>query len=504
MSYQRLEARFLRLSHLYHVEAFASWDEAVMMPPAAGPGRSEAIATLRQLIHEQLIAKDMGDLFDTAGQESLSEWQSANLREMRRSWRRAVALPKELVTAASRAESQCEQAWRQQRANNDWLGHRPFLEEVVSLKRESAHALADAQNSDTYDSLLDIYEPDIRSSQIDILFAQVKSFLPDLIKKTVEIQRARTVKIPRAIFSEKLQQELATRLMKQVGFDFSAGRLDTTHHPFCGGVPTDVRVTTRYNEREFVSGMMAVLHETGHAKYEQNLPKQWIHQPVGGARSTSIHESQSLLMEMQVCRGRDFLIYLSSVLAKINAPGGRNDQEVFTPDNLFKLLTKVNPGLIRVAADELTYPAHIILRYDIEKQLFENKISVADIPELWDIKMQELLGLPTKNNYKNGCMQDVHWASGHFGYFPTYMLGAMDAAQMYAAALSTNPEIPRCIEQGDFSILDSWLRDNIWSQASLHSVEKLLQFATGNERQITSYKNHLENRYLTNKEITGK
>ena len=496
MSYQQLEEHFLRLSHLSHINAMVSWDEAVMMPPAAGPDRGEAIETLRQLIHEQLIAEDMGDLFENATQEPLSDWQSANLREMRRSWRRAVAIPKDLVAAGSRAESLCEQAWRQQRMENNWSGHRPLLEEVVNLKRQTASALADVLNVDIFEALLDIYEPDIPRSELDALFEQVKIFLPDLIMKSVEIQRSRRIKTTQGPFSEQQQQELAMVLMKQVGFNFDAGRLDTTHHPFCGGVPTDVRVTTRYNEQEFVSGMMVVLHETGHAKYEQNLPRKWIHQPVGTARSTSIHESQSLLMEMQICRSREFMNYLSSLLSSMNLLSSHDDHEVIAPDNLFAMLTKVNPGLIRVEADELSYPAHIILRYEIEKPLIEKKISVSDIPELWDLKMQEMLGLTTKDNYKDGCMQDVHWASGHFGYFPTYILGAMDAAQIYAAALYAHPEVPAYIERGDFSVLDSWLRDHIWSQASLRSIENLLLFATGSKRNITPYRNHLELRYL--------
>jgi carboxypeptidase Taq len=309
MSYRALEQHQRKISHLRHVEAIAGWDEAAVMPVGGGEARAEAMATLRGIIHERATEPSLAELFERAEAEKgrLEPWQAANLRELRREWVRATALPQDLVEASSRADSKSEQAWRALRAKNDWATFAPILSEVVALKREVGAALAARLGFDPYDALLDGYEPGARRERIAPLFARLRAFLPPLIERVLERQAREPVLEPRGPFAIDRQKWLGLELMKRVGFDFEHGRLDVSHHPFCGGVPEDVRITTRYDVADFAKSLMGVLHETGHAKYEQNLPREWLSQPVGAARGMSLHESQSLLLEMQVCRSRPFL-----------------------------------------------------------------------------------------------------------------------------------------------------------------------------------------------------
>ena len=468
------------------------------MPAGGGEARAEAMATLRGLIHERANDARLGDWFAAADAKAseLDVWQAANLREMRREWTRATAIPQDLVEAASRAETKSEQAWRSLRAANDWQAFVPYLNEVVTLKRRVAEALAARLGLGVYDALLDGFEPSARSASFAPLFARLRAFLPDFIQATLERQRSQQVLPVTGPFAVERQKWLGLELMKRVGFDFNRGRLDSSHHPFCGGVPQDVRITTRYDGADFQKSLMGVLHETGHAKYEQNLPRDWLDQPVGTARGMSVHESQSLLLEMQVCRSRAFLGFAAPLIAEAFPEAAAREPSAFTADNLFRLATRVTPSYIRVDADEVTYPCHVVLRFEIEKPLIEGTLRVEDIPEAWDSGMRELLGLSTANNFRDGCMQDVHWAAGLFGYFPTYTLGALTAAQLFQAARRALPDVAARIEAGEFAPLDAWLRENVWSQGSLLDTNALLTRATGSVLDTRAFEQHLRERYL--------
>jgi carboxypeptidase Taq len=500
MSFSQLEAQFRRIAHLEHVSAILAWDEAVMMPEAAGHARADAMSALGVVVHEHLTAPQLNDWLAEAEHEGssgkLGPAQRANLREMKRRLRRASALPSKLVEASARAQLRCEQAWRKQRANNDWDGFAPLLSEVVKLKREAAAALGQALQTQPYDALLDEFEPYASSADIDRWFAELRGFLPGLIDRVIEHQRGQSFEVPEGPFPQAAQEALGRKLMEVVGFDMQRGRLDMSHHPFCGGVPTDVRVTTRYEEHDFSSGLLGILHETGHAKYEQGRPLAYLDQPVGQARGMSMHEGNSLLQEMQISRGREFLRFAAPHIAQAFPEAVRAQPAAYTPENLARVFTRVARSKIRVGADEVTYPCHILLRYDLERDLISGKLEVADIPEAWDAGMRELLQLSTKDDYRDGCMQDVHWPAGAFGYFPTYTLGAMTAAQLYAAAVRVHPAIPNQIEQGNFTMINAWLKDSIWSKASLLTTQELMQEATGKPLDPTDFKRHLERRYL--------
>jgi carboxypeptidase Taq len=298
-------------------------------------------------------------------------------------------------------------------------------------------------------------------------------------------------------FPLSAQRALVEGLMRSVGFDTARGRLDVSHHPFCGGAPSDVRITTRYDERNFTQSLLGVLHESGHAKYEQGLPARLSGQPAGAARGMAMHEGQSLLSEMQVSRGRAFLRFLAPRLAVAFPEAVAKNPAAYAAENLYRLFTRVKRSKIRVDADEVTYPSHIMVRYDIERALMAGEIEVRHMPELWDQGMRALLSISTAGDDCNGCMQDVHWPSGAFGYFPTYTLGAMTAAQLFAAAKRALPTLETDIEAGRFEALNAFLRERIWSRASLLSGDALMQSATGETLNPSYFEAHLRARYLS-------
>jgi carboxypeptidase Taq len=284
---------------------------------------------------------------------------------------------------------------------------------------------------------------------------------------------------------------MCIELMRQVGFDFDRGRLDVSLHPFCGGTPDDIRITTRYDENDFAASLMGVLHETGHALYEAGLPERWRHQPVGRARGMAVHESQSLLLEMQACRSRAFLGHIAPLIRETFGRDGPS----WSADNLYRHYARVSPGFIRVSADEVCYPSHVILRHRLERALVTGDLEVADLPGAWSEGMRELLGLEPPD-HRHGCLQDVHWFDGVFGYFPAYTLGAVMAAQLYRSAVASHPEIPVGIARGDFAHLVMFLRSHIHSRAALLEPADLVTSATGGPLILDSYLAHLQERYI--------
>ncbi|MFQ5766247.1 MAG: carboxypeptidase M32, partial [Rhodospirillales bacterium] len=486
-----------RLAALGEAEAVLHWDLAAIMPRGGAEARSEQLAELKAVRHGLLTAPETEDLLDAAeaapgGNGGLDAWQRANLREMRRRWVKASALTEDLVVALSKAELASETVWRTARPAADFAAVRPYLEEVLRLVREAAQAKAERLGLGLYDALLDDYEPDGRSADIDRVFAALEDSLPGFLADVLDAQAARPAVIaPEGPFPEDRQKALGVRMMEAFGFDFDHGRLDVSLHPFCGGTPDDVRITTRYDEADFTSGLMAVLHETGHALYERGLPKPWRRQPVGKALGMSMHEGQSLLVEMQVCRSEAFCRYAAPIMRETFGADG----PAWAPDNLYRLYTRVTPDFIRVDADEVTYPAHVILRYRLEKAMVEGAMTVADLPAAWNEGMERLLGL-TPPTDREGCLQDLHWFDGAWGYFPTYTLGAITAAQLFAAAKKAEPAVEPGIEKGDFAPLIQWLGTHVHAKGSLTPARDLLADVTGKPLEPSFYIEHLRARYL--------
>ena len=497
-AYAGLEAAFRRIGALADTLGILDWDQATVMPEGSAPARADQIAMLSVLRHELLTSPAIGEGLDAADSELAAasgpdaDWQRANLREMRRDYLHATAVPADLVEAKARADAACEMRWRTARRDNDYAGLMPSLGDVLRLARESAAAKAAALDLTPYDALLDSHEPGARSADVDVLFDDLAAFLPDFLARVLDAQAAQPAPaLPDGPFPVETQRALGVELMQAVGFDFTRGRLDISHHPFCGGATGDVRITTRYDEADFTSSLMGVLHETGHAMYELGLPADWRDQPVGKALGMAIHESQSLLVEMQVCRSRPFLEYAAPRMrAAFGAAGA-----AWGVDNLHRLYTRVEPGFIRVDADEVTYPAHVILRYRLERALIAGDLTLADLPGAWADGMRELLGIVPPDD-RLGCLQDIHWPSGAFGYFPTYTMGAVAAAQLYAAAQRDEPGLADAIARGDFAPLMRWLRTHVHGQGARLSAGELLTQVTGEPLNPAIFKAHLEARYL--------
>ena len=490
-AYQELGRHWTRLHRFGHLYSMASWDRAAMMPPKGSQARAEALAEMDALLHRLRTEPRLADLISQAEHESLDDAARANLREIRRDWKSANALPPDLVEAKSLAASRCEHAWRLQRPAGDWSGFLGNFRDVLRLAREESKYLADSSGLSPYDALMDQFEPGMTSAEVSRIFGDLQGWLPGLVHAVREKQANDPVIEPAGPFPIAAQRSLSLDVMALLAFDFDAGRLDESAHPFSGGVPEDTRITTRYREDDFVQSLMGTIHETGHARYEQNLPRESLGQPVARARSMAIHESQSLSFEMQLARSAGFVGLIAPLLRK--HLGG---QAAFETGNLQRLLTRVEPGLIRVDADELSYPAHVILRYGIEKRLIEGEIEAEDIPGLWDVGMAALLGVDTRGDFRNGCMQDVHWSAGLFGYFPCYTLGAMYAAQWFATARRATSDLDDRIARGDLEPVFDWLRANIWRQASRWTTGELALRASGETLNPIHFRRHLETRYL--------
>ena len=492
-AYAEFERRFHRWSALKDGRAVLDWDTAVMMPDGGAEARAEQMAALDVVCHGILADPSLAELLARAADSAtdLDPWQQANLQEMRRLWIHATALAPDLVEALAKAVGRCETVWRKARPAADFALVRPELETLLGLVRQAAAAKAEKLGCSSYEALIDEFEPGMRVAEIDRLFAGL-SFLPALREAALAKQAKRPAPIREpGPFPLAAQQALGRKLMGIVGFDFHHGRFDVSLHPFCGGVQDDVRITTRYREDDFVPALMGTLHETGHAMYERGRPAAWHYQPVGYARGMALHESQSLLIEMQVCRSREFLGFLSPLLHE--AFGG--DPAAWSPENLQRLYARVEPGFIRVDADEVCYPSHVILRYRLEKALIAGDLDLADLPGAWNGGMKELLGIVPPDD-RLGCLQDIHWFVGAWGYFPTYTLGAMTAAQLYDAAKRAMPEIPAAVAGGDFKPLMGWLSEHVHGQGSRWSSVELVTRASGKPLDPAIFQAHLERRYL--------
>lgn len=493
-AYLALKSRFHRLAAIQGAQAVLHWDRATMMPEGGALARAEQQAALALVAHEMLTSQELADL--VAGAEetasTLADWDRANLREMARMRAHATATPVDLVEKLSHQKSETEMIWRRARAANDYASLAPALDKLIALVREQAAAKADAFGLDPYDALLDGYDPGRRAAEIDRLFDEMESFLPGLLAEVVAAQKASPAALPIAgPFPIALQERLGREVMGVLGFDFHHGRLDVSHHPFTGGVPEDSRITTRYDEADFTESLMAVIHETGHSLYERGLPAHWRGQPVGRSRGMTIHESQSLLFEMQAGRSSSFIAFLGPRLKAIFGGDGPS----WSPENLLRHYRKVGPSLIRVQADEVTYPLHVILRYRLERAMIAGDLDAADLPAAWNDGMERRLGIRPPDD-ASGCMQDIHWPSGSFGYFPTYTLGALAAAQLFQAACKAAPALEEALGKGDFSVLLQWVRMNVHGRGSSLMPDEIVREATGEALGTVAFKRHIEARYL--------
>lgn len=495
--YQVLCERFQRIASVEHALTLLGWDQAVMMPPGGAASRATAMADLGGMSHEMLLAEDMAKLLDEAEAQAgdLSPQERANLVEMRREWRDAACLPKQWVIDNTLATQRCEHAWREQRKNNDWSGLAENLKGVVQLARAQAQYRQEAMGRERfptpYDALLSLYANGDSSALVGEVFTTLKAELPTLIDRIIERQNQQPSVSLQGPFDLDKQAQLGRKVTRMIGFDFEAGRLDVSAHPFSTGVPGDQRITTRYDADNLLEALLGTIHETGHASYEAGLPSDWRTQPAGRSRNMSIHESQSLFFEKQVALSPAFAHCLSPMLQTLFG-----DNVAFAPEALCRAMQRVEKGLIRTSADEATYPLHVVLRFEIERDLINGDIEVEDIPALWHQGMQAYLGLETQGNDRDGCMQDIHWPSGGFGYFPTYTLGAVNAAQLMHTLRQQVSDIDEQIQAGEFAQIRQWLGKHVWQRASFTDSQTLMREATGEGTHARFLIDHLQRRYM--------
>lgn len=478
-AYVELIRRSKELGVLNSCAAVLGWDQQTYMPRNGASLRGEQMALLAALAHQKFTDPKVGELLAAVeGSELVRDPvtdAAANVRELRRSYDRATKLPQSLVEELARVTTEAQQAWEQAKKANDFPTFRPWLEKVVALKRQEADAVG--YTGHRYNALIEEYEPGTTVAELLTLFADLTRDLAPLVRAIAESPKTPDRSLLQREFPIERQKVFAEAAAVAFGFDFRAGRLDTTTHPFCSGFgPGDCRITTRYNPRFFSEAFFGVLHETGHALYEQNLPAEHFGTPIGSACSFGIHESQSRLWENQVGRSRPFWEHFFPRL-KQTFPGTLADVSL---EAFFFAINDVRPSLIRVEADEATYNLHIALRFELELALLSGDLTVVDLPGAWNERFKALLGLDVPDNAR-GCLQDIHWSFGGIGYFPTYTLGNLYAAQLMAAARRDlgDAELFGDFRRGEFGRLKDWLMQRIHKHGQRFRAGELCRRATG-------------------------
>jgi carboxypeptidase Taq len=492
-AYDELIRRSREAAVLESVGSVLGWDEPTYMPRQGSRFRGEQMALVARLGHEMRTAPVIGELLAQVESSDLvrdgGADAAANVRELRRAYDRAVKLPAALVEELARVTTQAQQVWRDARKANHFAAFRPSLEQIVRLVREKAQAIG--YRATPYDALLDEYEPGATTAEITELFAALRAELVALVAAiTASGKRPRRDVLERDYPVDR-QRFFGESAAAAIGFDFEAGRLDESAHPFCSGLgPGDCRITTRYNARRFNESFFGTLHEAGHGLYEQGLPAAHHGTPLGTFASLGIHESQSRLWENQVGRGRPFWEHFFP-RARQTFPAALRD--VARDDWLFAV-NDVQPSFIRVEADEATYNLHILLRFELEQALVSGELAPADVPGSWNEKFEQMLGLvPGSDN--QGCLQDIHWSFGGLGYFPTYTLGNLYAAQFMARARHDLPGLDDDFRRGDFGRLKGWLNEKVHAEGMRYRAGDLCRRVTGEPLRHRPLVEYLRGKY---------
>ncbi|MBN2561374.1 MAG: carboxypeptidase M32 [Phycisphaerae bacterium] len=488
-TYDTFIAAVREIGQLGTIESLLDWDSETYMPPNGLAIRAEQLALLASLAHQRLADPRLADLLSRLDGTVADAVQLTNVREMRRLHDRAVKIPDEIVRRIARVTTIAKDVWAKAREKSNFPRFAPHLAELLDLKRQVADLIG--HDGDRYDPLLDEFEPGARTADIAELFASLREPLSAFARQLTESKRQPDVSLLHRRFPKEAQRRLARRLAEAIGFDFSSGRVDVSTHPFCSGAgPGDVRFTTRYCEDFFNAAIFGVLHEAGHGLYEQGLDSKHLFTPMGQAVSLGIHESQSRMWENLVGRSRAFweLFYPECQREFAGALGG------VSMDDFYSAINAVGPSPIRVEADEVTYNLHIILRFELERAMIDGSLAVEDIPEAWNAKMRDLLGI-TPDNDAEGCLQDIHWSHGTFGYFPTYALGNLYAAQFYAAAERAIPDMTDRLRRGDLATLLEWLRANIHRHGERYRANELVREVTGEPLSIEPFVRYIRAKY---------
>ncbi|NOT01962.1 MAG: carboxypeptidase M32 [Phycisphaerales bacterium] len=487
--YEQLRTRIREIGQLSAVEAMLEWDQETYMPRNGLSARAEQLALVAQLAHERRTSQEVGELLAQLDGNIQDEAAATNVRETRRNYERATRVPAELVGRIARVAAGAREAWKSAREASQFSLFAPHLTELLELKREVADRIGFVEHR--YDALLDEYEPGATRSRIAGVFDGLRRPLIELTRRLGEARVQPDPSILERHYPAEAQSRFARMLAETIGFDFKSGRLDISVHPFCSGTsPGDVRLTTRFNERSFSSGIFGVLHEAGHGLYEQGLDPEHSFTPRGLAVSLGIHESQSLMWECMIGKSHVFWEHFYPQCQQTFPEALKS-----VPLNAFVAAANaVRPSFIRVEADEVTYSLHIILRFELESAMIEGSLDVDDIPEAWNAKFESLLGIRPETD-KDGCLQDIHWSTGTFGYFPTYSLGKLNAAQFFAAARSAMPDMDERIRRGEFATLREWLRENVHCHGQRYRADELVRRVTGQSLSSEPFLKYVRNKY---------
>ncbi len=487
-AYEQLVRHQEKIALLQSCNALLSWDQETYLPPKGVAYRAQQRAALSEQVHALKTSDAVGTWLEACESDGDTE-EAANVRWWRHAFDRAQRIPPKLVGEFEEATSLAVAAWQDAKGKSDYQLFKPHLQTIVDYNRRMADLWG--YEDSPYDALLEEYERGARSAHLSEMFGQLKAPLVDLVKKATDDAQGPPARDIRGDFPTEAQQAFNFEVCQALGFDFEGGRIDTAAHPFCSRLaPDDTRLTTRYDPEDFTSSFFGVLHETGHGLYEQGLSQEKHALPSGSAVSLGIHESQSRLWENQVGRSRAFWEHWLPVAQKHFAA-----LEDWTPEEITRAVNRAERSFIRVEADEVTYDLHIILRFEVERQLIKGSLAVNDVPEVWNTTFHELTGLHV-NDDAQGCLQDIHWSLGALGYFPTYSLGNLNAAQLFAAALDQEPSLARDLEEADYSSLRNWLRGNIFAHGCRYLPNELMERATGRATEPEPYLAHLRSRYL--------
>jgi carboxypeptidase Taq len=494
-TYRLLTSELRELALFSSSASVLGWDQETMMPPRAGELRAEQFAALGGLVHQRHTRAEVGDWLAAceADDHLLTDLRiAANLREIRREYDREVRLPESLVREIASTTALAQQAWRQARESSDFAAFAPWLEKVFHLSRQRADCLRAGTDSTRYDVLMDQFEPGAKAVELEEVFRDLRLRLTPLIAEIAAATPAEPPRTQIGAIPVAAQEAFNRDVAKRMGFDFDAGRLDISTHPFCEGIgPGDTRLTTRYREDDFTDALSSTMHEAGHGLYEQGLPKDaHFGEPLAEATSLGIHESQSRLWENLVGRSRAFWRWVQPrAAAAFGAPLAG-----VSADDLFRAVNQLRPNLIRVDSDEVTYNLHIMLRFDLERALLEGGLAVADLPGVWNERIRSDLGLEVPDD-RAGCLQDIHWSMGAIGYFPTYTLGNLYAAQFWSAAAREMPELDEEVERGEFGWLREWLRRNIHVFGRQFTASQLCMRATGEQLSADHFLRYVEGKF---------
>ncbi len=488
-TYPSLLAQLRDIGKLDAIDALLEWDQDTYMPSKGVNVRAETSAFVAALRHERWTSNAMADAIAHAKTNS-DPIRETNLREAQRTHERALRIPSRLVEAIARTSAKAKDAWAAARRASDFARFAPHLSELVALKREEAEAIG--YDDDPYDALMDTYEPGASTRQVSAVFAELRDRLAPLVQELANAPQQPDFGITKRCCPQSGQARLCREVAGELGFDFDAGRLDVSVHPFCTSIGSgeDVRITTRYDEHYFPAAVFGVMHEVGHGLYEQGLDREHAFTPMGRYCSLGIHESQSRLWENLVGRSRAFW---ETRYQRFRPILGDAFEDV-PLDAFYGAINTVAPSLIRVEADEVTYNLHIIVRFELERDILNQRLDVTDIPAAWNAKMADLVGV-TPTNDAAGCLQDIHWSMGAFGYFPTYALGNLYAAQFFAAARRDLGDLDACIRDGRLHVLLEWLRTHVHRHGMRYRADELCRQATGASLSVDPFMDYVNAKY---------